>query len=55
MNGQRRYGYIYTMRYYSATKKNGIRPFVATCVQLEITILTETNQKKTNTIWYIYI
>ena len=34
------------MEYYLAIKKNEIRPFVATCVQLEIIILTEINQKR---------
>ena len=43
------------MECYLAIKKNEIRPFVAICVQLEIIILTEVNQKKTNNIWYTYI
>ena len=36
----------YTMEYYSAIKKNKIMPFAATCMQLEITILSEVNQKE---------
>ena len=35
------YIYIYTMEYYSAIEKNGIMPFAATWMQLEITILSE--------------
>ena len=42
--------YIYTMEYQSAIKKNKIMPFVATWMQLEILILSEVSQKKTNTI-----
>ena len=41
--------YIYTMEYYSAIKKNEIMP-LATRMELEILILSEVSQKKTNTI-----
>ena len=42
---------IDTMEYYSAVKKNRIMPFAATCMHLEILILSETSQKeKRNTI-----
>ena len=41
--------YIYTMAYYSAIKKNKIMPFAAAWVELEIIILSEVNQRKTNT------
>ena len=37
--------YIYTISYYSATKKNEIMSFVATKMQLEIIILSEISQK----------
>ena len=41
---------VYTMEYYSVIKKNGIMPFAATQMDLEIITLSEVNQKKTNTI-----
>ena len=39
---------IYTMDYYSAIKKNEIMPFAAIWMYLEIIILGEVNQTKTN-------
>ena len=41
--------YIYTVEYYSATKKHEIMPFTAMWMDLEILILDEVNQRKTNT------
>ena len=38
------------MEYYSAIKKNEIMPFAATSMDLEIIVLTEVSQTKTNTI-----
>ena len=40
--------FIYTMEYYSATKKNKVTPFAATQMQGEIIILREVSQKKAN-------
>ena len=42
--------YIYTMEYYSAIKKNEIMPFAATWMDLEMIILSEVSQTKTNII-----
>ena len=36
--------YVYTMKYYSVTKKNEIIPFVTTPMGLEIIILSEVSQ-----------
>ena len=38
----------YTMEYYSAIKNNEIMPFTATLTDLEIIILSERSQRKTN-------
>ena len=38
--------YIYTMEYYSATKKNDIMPFAATWMDLEIIILSEVRESQ---------
>ena len=38
--------YIYTMEYYLAIKKNGIMPFAATWMGLEIFILSEVSQRE---------
>ena len=46
------YIYIYTMEYHSAIKKNEIMPFVATWMDLEMIILSEVSQTKTNIIRY---
>ena len=42
--------YVYTMEYYSAIKKNEIMPFAATWVDLELIIVNEVRQRKTNII-----
>ena len=46
--------YVYTMEYYSAITKNKIMPFATTWMDLEIIMLSEVSQRKTNTIWYHY-
>ena len=42
--------YIYTMEYYSATKRNKIVSFAATWMDLDIIIISEVTQAKTNII-----
>ena len=42
--------YIYTMKYYSATKRNGILPFAKTWIELENIMLSKISQRKTDTI-----
>ena len=42
--------YTYTMEYYSAIKKNEIMAFAATWMQVQIIILSEVSQTKTNTV-----
>ena len=44
--------YTYTTEYYSTTKKKEIMPFAATWMDLEITMLSEVNQRETNIIQY---
>ena len=44
--------YIYTMEYYSAIKENEIMSFAATWMDLEIVVLSEVSQTKTNIICY---
>ena len=41
---------IYTKEYYSAIKKHGVMPFAATWMDLEMIILSEVSQRKTNII-----
>ena len=45
-------GYVYTMEYYSAIKKNEIMSFVATWLDLESVILNEVRQRRRNVIWH---
>ena len=42
--------YTYTMEYYSVLKKNKIMPFAAAWMYLEIVILSEVSQTKTNIV-----
>ena len=42
----RKMWYIYTMEYYSATKKNEIMPFAATWMEIETLILSKISQKE---------
>ena len=45
-------GYIYTMEYYSAIKKDDIMPFAATWMELETLLLSEMSQKDKRQIPY---
>ena len=42
--GIKKMWYIYTMKYYSAIKRNGIMSFAATWMDLETVILSEVSQ-----------
>ena len=42
--------YIYTMEYYLAIKKNEVMALAATWIDLDIVILSEISQRKTNII-----
>ena len=44
--------HMYIMEYYSAIKKNEIMPFAATWMDLEGILLSETSQRKTNSVYY---
>ena len=44
--------YIYTVKYYSVIERNEIMPFAALSMDLEIVILSEGSQRKTNITWY---
>ena len=47
--------YIYTVKYYSAIKKNEIMPFAATWMDLQMIILSEVSQTKKDTYHMILI
>ena len=40
--------YIYTIEYYSAIKKNDIKPFAAPWMDIERVILSEVRQRRRN-------
>ena len=42
--------HMYTVEYYSATKKNDVLPFATTWMELEGIMLSEISQRKTNII-----
>ena len=46
--------YIYTMEYYSTTKRNGIMPFATTWMDLEIIIQSKKEKDKYHIISLIY-
>ena len=47
--------HTHTMEYYSAIKKNEIMPFAATWMNVEIIILSEVRQRKTNITYLLYV
>ena len=49
------YIHIFIYIYYSVTKKNEIMPFAVTWIDLELIILSEGRQTKTNIIYYLYM
>ena len=46
--------YIYTMEYYSATKKNEMVPFAAAWMQLEIISKSERERQVSNDVTYMW-
>jgi len=50
----RKMWHIYTVEYYSAIKKNEIKSF-ATWIDVEIIILSEVSQTKTNIWYHLYV
>jgi len=46
---------IHTMEYYSSIKKYEIIPFAATCMDVEIIVLSEVSQRKTNTCYQLHV
>ena len=47
--------YTYTMKYYSAIKKNEVMPCPIKWTDLEIIIHSEISQTKINITWYLYV
>ena len=45
---------MHTMEYYSV-KNNERMPYAATWMELEIIILSKVSQRKTNTIYHLYV
>ena len=46
---------MYTMEYYSAIKKNKIKPFAATWMDLQIIMLSEVRQSKNTILFHLYV
>ena len=44
--------YTYTVEYYSTIRNDEILPFATPLIEVESTMLSKVNQRKTNTIWY---
>ena len=51
----KRLWFIYTMEYYLAMRKNEIRPFAATWMELEGIMLSEISQRKTHVFTHRWI
>ena len=46
--------YVYTVEYYPAVKKNEIMSFAAIWMDLEMIILSDVSQRKTNIVCYCF-